>query len=109
MQAEALPMLTQSLLFLCQLNGWDLAQCGQALGLGGGSGQQFPSAGALQSATGLALLAGGAQQTALGIAEETFDVIVGAGQFFQVIAVEQARPIADTDFVQVPAKSVQAR
>jgi len=67
-------MLTQSLLLLGQLNGRNLAQCGQALGLGGGSRQQFPSADALQSATGLAFLAGGAQQTALGIAEETFEV-----------------------------------
>jgi hypothetical protein len=87
-----------------------MERSGQALGLGGGSAQQFPSAGALQSAMGLALLlAGGTQQTALGIAEETFDVIVGAGQFFQVMAMEQTRPIAGADFVQVTAKSVQAR
>lgn len=99
-------MLTQSLLLLGQLNGWHLAQCGQAFGLGGGSGQQFPSAGALQSPAGLALLTGGAEQTALGIAEETFDVIVSAGQFFHIIAMEQARPIAGTDRVQMMAKSV---
>jgi hypothetical protein len=102
-------MLTQSLLFLGQLSWWDLAQGVQALGLGGQSGQQFPSAGALQSATGLPQLAGGAEQAALGIAEVTFQVIVGAGQPRQVIAMEEAGPIAGADFVQVAAKSVQAR
>ena len=63
----------------------------------------------LQGPLGQALLARGPQQTATRIPEATFQVIVGPWQSRQVIAVEQAGPVAPTDLVQVSPKRGSGR
>jgi hypothetical protein len=57
----------------------------------------------------LSLLASSAEQAALGVTEVTLKVVVGARQTFYIVAVEQARPIAGADLIQVTAKSIQTR
>jgi len=94
-------------LLSCQLINRDFAQSDQASGLSRRPGQQFPSANALQSTTRLPLLASGAEQAVLGVTEVTLEVVAGAWQFFDIVAMEQARPIAGADLIQVAAKSTQ--
>jgi len=62
---------------------------------------------ALQRALGEALLARGPQQAAPRITEATFEFVVCARQARDSIAVEQPRPIAPADLVQVQAKALQ--
>ena len=108
MQAEALLMAPETVLLLGELVRRDLTQSSQAVGFSRRSGQQFPGTKAMQVSPGLALLARGAEQAALGVTEVTFELVVGTRQSFEVVTVEQARPVAGADFIQMVAESSQA-
>src|SRR5215831_20554078 len=99
-------MRSKALSFLRQVLRRSLTQGTQYLGLCWGAREEFPSALALQRALREALLARGPQQAAPCIAEAAFEVVVGPGQAWHVIAMEQAGPIAPADLVEVPTKRI---
>jgi len=56
----------------------------------------------------LPLLASGTEQAPQGVTEVTFEIVVGTRQSFDIVAMEQAGPIAGADLIQVMAKGFQA-
>ena len=100
-------MRSKALSFLRQVLRRSLTQGTQYLGLCWGAWEEFPCALALQRALGEALLACGPQQAAPRITEATFEFVVCSRQARDIIAVEQPRPIAPADLVQVQAKALQ--
>jgi len=99
-------MLSKSLSLLNQVLWWNLAQSVKQFGLRRRSRQQFPSALTLQGAPREALLAGDSEHLTPGIAEKAFNLIVGPRQARHIIAMEKARPIAPTYFIEMQAKVV---
>jgi hypothetical protein len=72
-------------------------------------GQEFPGALALQRPLRLPLLAGGPHQTATRLAKMAFHLVVGPREPRALIAMEQARPIAPADRVEVTPKGLSSR
>ena len=107
LQAKPLAMRSTALSFLRQVLRGSLTQGTQYLSLCWGAREEFPCALALQRALGEALLTRGPQQAAPRITEVTFEVVVCPRQARHVIAVEQPRPIAPADLVQMQAKALQ--
>ena len=102
-------MLSKALPLLCQVLEWRVRHGIQEFGLGRGAWQQFPRALALQHALRQALLARGPQQAATRITEAAFEVVVGPRQAGDIVAVEQAGPIAPAYLVEVRAKPREGR
>jgi len=67
-------------------------------------GQEFPGALTLQRPLCLPLLTRGPQQAATRLTKVAFQLVVGPRQPWHLIAMEQARPIAPADRVEVAAK-----
>ena len=106
LHAEPLAMCSKALPFLSQVLRGSVAHRIEYLRLCWGPRQEFPGALALQRALREALLARGPQQAALRIAEAAFEFVVGPRQARHVIAVEQARPIAPADLVEMQPKLI---
>src|SRR5215510_10003294 len=100
-------MRSKALPFLSQILRWSVAHRIEYLRLCGGPRQEFPGALALQRALREALLARDPQQAAPRIAEAAFEFVVGPRQVRHVIAVEQARPIAPADLVEMQTKLME--
>ena len=64
---------------------------------------------ALECPLGLPLLARGLQQTATRLAQVAFQLVVGPRQARDLIAVEEAGPIAPADRVEVTAQGLEDR
>src|SRR6266446_2633692 len=102
-------MLSKALSFLRQILRWGLTQSLEYLDLSRGSRQECPRALTLQRTLCEALLSRDPQQVATRLPEATFELVVGPRQARHVIAVEQARPIAPADRVEVTTKRLRAR
>jgi len=102
-------MLSKALSFLRQILRWGLTQSLEYLDLSRGSRQEFPRALTLQRTLCEALLSRDPQQVATRLPEATFERVVGPRQARHVIAVEQARPRAPADRVEVQSKLISSR
>ena len=101
LHAESLAMRSKALPFLRQVLSGGVTQGIAYCGLCGGLGHELPSALALQRPLGEALLACDPKQAATRVAEAAFECVVGPRQARHLIAVEQARPRAPADRVEV--------
>ena len=97
-------MLSKTLSFLSKVLRWDVTEAVESLGLNRRSREECPRPLALPRALRQALLARRPQQGTAGIAEPAFDLVVRPGQPRHVVAVEQPRPIAPADRVEMMAK-----
>ncbi len=101
LHAESLAMLSKALPFLREVLHGGLTQSLAYFGLCRGPWQELPGAVALQRPLREAFLPRGAQHAATRGTEVTFPCVVRPRQAWHVIAVEQARPRAPADGVEV--------
>jgi hypothetical protein len=108
LHTESLAMRSKALSFLSQVLRGGLTQGFAYVGLCRRPWEELPRPLALARPLRSPLLPRGPQQTATRVSEATCECVVRPRQSGHVIAVEQARPLAPADRVQVPRKLHEA-